>query len=252
MSEKVLVTSDVVLPTMATTNFQQIATGMIKATSSSPEVAKFRINHTKRVAALGSKLALTEPLVDPVKVKVMCLVHDMYKYTSEADHGKMAAVWLKKFMVEPYLKRSAPFMSKKKFLSEKSDWEHVYDALSKHSDKALSIKECRHSYIRILMDADVLDKIAIEYITQWNDLFYDPEIVGPDNLLPIMAKMIQKVNKYEGKSNGYYSVKNNLLLVLLNNIQQEIYDDRANGDYYRSFIYPLLPKKLQGEVDIEL
>lgn len=228
-------------------DFHRIMVGMIKATATTPKIAKFRINHIDRVKTLAMQLMVQEPNVEPEKVEIMVLIHDMYKYTESFEHGKAAAMSLKEQFIKPYLKRSEAWMTKKRYIREKEEWSKVYEALILHSEKAISPEKCKKNpYLRIILDADILDKLTVGYIEGFWELFFEPSTDEPDNILPVIKKYVERVCEgYIGKCNSFTAVRNQLVELLILHSQPLIASDPISMKYYREKIYPIVPRKLK-------
>ena len=193
-------------------DFEQIMTATISASADKTDVAKFRISHCKRVADLAVKLAKKcGNGIDLRKVYIMGIIHDMFKYVDTGRHGKLAADYLEKFYLEPFL----GFNRYKKLSKEKNDhksWYQVLGALTVHSEKeTMNLRTAKgettsNIYMRILMDADVLDKLTEDYIRSYQDTF-EPE----RSITDIINHHLNKVNKYSGVSNGFLIIKCDLI-----------------------------------------
>ena len=105
----------------------------------------------------------------------------------EDDHGKKASLFLKMWL-------SAFGLEKDK------EWKLVLDAITNHSDK-VNAEKSRNNYYKVLADADVLDKVTIDYVMSAHKLFYNNY-----ELNNIRNKFINKVIQYKGCTTLYNEV----------------------------------------------
>lgn len=232
-------------------NWESIMSGTLKGTAMSSKVGKFRIAHCLRVRDIVRELSIIEPGVQQDKAEIMAIIHDMYKYSDDDTHGTAAAYMLKKIYVEPYLKRMAEWSIKTKYALEKEHWMKIYTALELHSDKGMkrnTVAVKSNPYLRVLMDADTLDHISIEYIEDCYNLFYDvTEESTKTGHLPLIEKYLDKIDNYQAKSDFYNAVLDKMLRKLKRYAENESYLNSDSAMYYQRNILPKFPKSIREE-----
>lgn len=176
-------------------NFKPIVKSQIMNTAISKDIGQLRWSHTMRVTKLAMKLAeyMTESVnnirIDPRKVRIMCVLHDMYKYVEhdKDSHGPSVAKYLSSIL-------DAFEMND----TELTEWTHVLNALHDHSLKNIEELKSSNPYLALLQDADVLDKLSLGWIWYTNKLFCG------DELVEVTAEYYKsKVDKYTGATPGY-------------------------------------------------
>ena len=175
--------------------FLHMACGMIEATAGDQGIAEFRINHTKRVADLALKLS-ADIKIDERKLKIACEVHDMYEYVTTQKHGKLAAKFLLNFVEEYYPQETG----------DKIEWRKAIEAVKYHSEKKV---DSTNKYLDLLQDADTLDKLSVEYVNGWFSNFQAESIDA------VVKMVIEKVNRYEGRTKSYQIMKAEMLEKLI-------------------------------------
>ena len=186
-------------------NFKPIVKAHIMNTAVTRDIGQLRWAHTLRVTKLATKLAEYIPdKVDIRKVKMMCILHDMYKYIEydEDCHG---------YMVSKYLDDILRAFVNEMDENEKKGWCEVSNALALHSDKdSEEAREC-NPYLALLQDADVLDKLSIGWIWQTNRIF------ASDEPVEVTANYYKdKVDQYVGGTPGYHDLYNKAVKILEN------------------------------------
>lgn len=172
-------------------DFFSIAESHIHATALYKKYAHFRVDHTRRVYRIACKLAKGYRNVDYTKIKVMCAIHDMFKYTATTNHGNCAANYLKEFFIDAYFPEGH---------ESRSEWELVLEALSKHSDKN-EITETKNMYLAILMDADMLDKIHPQHVQSLHTIFMNNKSISE-----VLEICINAVDQYQNLSMNFSEV----------------------------------------------
>lgn len=168
-------------------DFLGMSDSIIRSTANHEGVTAFRTAHVRRVRDLA--LSLSEgSKVDQRKLRIACEVHDAYEYVTTQKHGELAAQFLQSFVDEYY-----PQMT-----GDKIEWMKAVEAVKLHSQKTT---ESSNKYLDYLQDADALDKLSIEYVTDWYNTFEASDISE------VITKVINKVNKCPGKSPKFAEVK---------------------------------------------
>ena len=178
-------------------DFLKIVESTIHATAICKPYAHFRIDHTKRVYKIAKRLSYgyTNVKIDLDKVKVMCYIHDMFKYIADThDHGKCAASYLKIIIDEYY-----------PFGQERSEWDLIIEAIENHSNKEMFIKVF-NPYLALLADADMLDKIHIQHVKSLNNVFMKNQ-----TLMETKNNLINAIKDYPGFSPNYQHIKKEMI-----------------------------------------
>ena len=185
-------------------DFFSIAESHIHATAVCKKYAHFRVDHIRRVYKIACRLANGYRGIDYEKIKVMCAIHDMFKYTSTENHGECAAKYLKEFFIDTYFPNDS---------IEKLEWYNVIEALRHHSDKNM-ITNNQNAYLAILMDADMLDKIHIQHVTSLRGIFKPQKTIKE-----VMDECVEEVNGYNGLSIKYETIKSDMRNALVRAIK---------------------------------
>lgn len=168
--------------------FSSMAEAMIKATANHTGVGDFRIAHVRRVTELALKLSEGNTKIDQRKLRIACQVHDMYEYVTTQKHGELAAEFLHTFVDEYY-----PQMS-----GDKIEWMKAIEAVRLHSEKAISSS---NKYLDYLQDADTLDKLSIDYVSDWYNTF------DAKDINEVIKISMDKVNRCPGKTPQFVKKK---------------------------------------------
>ena len=183
-------------------DFLSMAESMIRATANDEGVSNFRITHVKRVTELALEMSEGNNKIDKRKLRIACQVHDMYEYVTTQKNGELAGEFLRTFVDEYY-----PQMS-----GDKIEWMKAIEAVTLHSEKTVTSS---NKYLDYLQDADVLDKLSVEYVTGWYDTF------EASNIKEVIDKSMTKVEKCPGKTPTFKEKKAELIEKLVTHFNLE-------------------------------
>ena len=178
-------------PSIYDMKFELIARPMIYQSAINEDIGYVRWSHTLRVKKIAKELAKFETdIIDIRKIETMAVIHDMFKYVEneEDDHGAKAADYLSLCLTG--------FEHDEK---EKEEWDLVLEALKLHSSKDV---ETSNPYLKILIDADILDKVSLQYVVNYHKNFRADEPI-----MDCFEKFIAKVNSHKGLTRCYNSFK---------------------------------------------
>ena len=162
-------------------NFNEIARDLLLRTAPDVKYAEFRMNHTNRVYEIAKELMSfytpqtsvdfgysNEWTMNESIVKIMIDIHDAFKYVAENDHGKAARNFFTIFIESYYANGSGDD-------DIKSHLIHAVNAIEMHSEKYVNTPNI---YARLLMDADMIDKVHPEFIKASHETFNKNEDIN--------------------------------------------------------------------------
>jgi len=186
---------------LAKVDFAGIAIKMIECTAAEEEIVSFRNDHITRVQAIAMGLAKGYDSIDIHKLMIACQIHDMHKYVAvREDHGHLTADFMLS-IVDQWDMSS----------EERKEWKKVIHAVKFHSGAENMAEKCKKNpYLAILYDADKLDKLSVEYIKKYKELFF-----AEKSMLDTIKHKCTNVCIGYGFSKNYASVKEHMLKEML-------------------------------------